>query len=183
MAYPKELERDVELADGTRVHIRPIRQDDESRLIALYDQLSRLTAYQRFFSFMRRLPPNWAHLLAGVDYVRRLALVAARDASPEADLIAVARYEPTADPATAEVAFVVRDDWQNKGLGTMLFHDLLSAASQRGIKQFRAYVLADNPRMLDLIARFGDVRQRTLEQGVVELLFTARPTPQVSIHG
>jgi hypothetical protein len=42
---------------------------------------------------------------------------------------------------------------------------------------FRASVLADNPRMLDMIARFGDIRRRTMEYGVVELLFTARPTP------
>jgi GNAT superfamily N-acetyltransferase len=183
MAYPAELESDVELKDGTRVHVRPIRPDDEIALIALYGRLSRLTAYQRFFSVMRRLPPNWAHFLAGVDYVRRLALVAVRDASPGADLIAVARYEPTGDPASAEVAFVVQDGWQNKGLGTMLFHRLLEAAQQRGIKQFHAYVLADNRRMLDLIARCGDVRQRGVSQGVVELLFTARATPREAAHG
>jgi hypothetical protein len=50
-------------------------------------------------------------------------------------------------------------------------------AEARGITMFRASVLADNPRMLDMIARFGDIRRRTMEYGVVELLFTARPTP------
>lgn len=183
MVYPHELERDVALADGTRVHLRPIRAGDEPRLIALYDRLSRQTAYQQFFTVMRRLPPNWAHFLADVDYVRRLALVATRGASPDGDLIAVARYAPTGEPATAEVAFVVEDGWQNKGLGTVLLRELLKAAGQRGIKQFRAYVLADNSRMIDLITRFGDVQQRTLQQGVVELLFSVRATPRVSGHG
>jgi RimJ/RimL family protein N-acetyltransferase len=175
--YPKELERDVELADGVRVHLRPIRQDDEARLVALHARLSRQTAYQRFFFAMPRLPLNWAHFLANVDYLRRLALVAASDDDPDAELIAVARYEPTADPAIAEIAFVVQDGWQNRGLGTALFRELLTAAAERGIKQFQASVLADNSRMLDLIARFGDIRDRRLQQGVVELLFVRRDAP------
>src|SRR5215510_11672903 len=103
MAYPKELEGDVELRDGARVHIRPIRQDDETRLIGLYDRLSRDTAYQRFFTVMHRLPPDWARYLAAVDYVRRLALVVGGAADPEAEVIAVARYEPSDEPNTAEV--------------------------------------------------------------------------------
>jgi len=177
-AYPKELEGDVELRDGTRVHIRPIRPEDETRLVRLYDRLSRDTAYQRFFTVMHRLPPDWARYLAAVDYVRRLALVVASAADPEAEVIAVARYEPSDEPETAEVAFVVEDRWQGRGLGTVLFERLLASAGQRGVKQFRAYVLADNSRMLTLIARFGDIRERTLQHGVVELLFTARATPR-----
>lgn len=172
--YPAELERDLELGHGTRVHVRPVRPDDAGRLIALYDRLSRHTAYQRFFTVLRRLPPDWAHFLANVDYVRRLAIVAASDASPTTGLVAVARYEATAEPMTAEVAFVVQDGWQGKGLGTILFRLLLDAAQPRGIDRFRAYVLADNHRMLDLIAHFTDIRERSVHQGVVELLFTSR---------
>ena len=74
--YPAELEREVVLRDGVRVRLRPIRGEDESRLIAAYDRLSQYTAYQRFFAVMKRLPPDWAHLLAHVDYHRRLALLA-----------------------------------------------------------------------------------------------------------
>src|SRR5215510_2324229 len=178
MAYPKELEGDVELRDGARVHIRPIRQDDETRLIGLYDRLSRDTAYQRFFTVMHRLPPDWARYLAAVDYVRRLALVVVSAADPEAEVIAVARYEPTDEPETAEVAFVVEDRWQGRGLGRVLFERLLASAGQRGVKQFRAYVLDDNSRMLNLIARFGDIRHRALQHGVVDLLFIARAEPR-----
>lgn len=170
-AYPGELEHEVALADGMRVRIRPIRPDDAPRLEALYDRLSRHTAYQRFFTVMKRLPPDWARLLAAVDYRRRLALVA-EPLAGEPGLIGVARWEPDPEPNTVEIALVVQDDWQNRGLGTILFHDLLAAAAARGVERFRAWVLAENRRMLDLIGRHGRVHSRRTEQGVTELVFT-----------
>ena len=170
--YPTALERVVPLADGTEVRLRPIRPEDAPRLIEFYDRLSRHTAYQRFFTVMKRLPPDWARLLATVDYRRRLALVA--EHGPAAELVAVARYEPTDDPQTAEVAFVVQDSFQGKGLGTKLLQALLEAAQARGIQRFRAYVLADNTRMLDLLNRFTDIRERDIGSGVASLLFEPR---------
>jgi RimJ/RimL family protein N-acetyltransferase len=170
----KRFDRTIALRDATVVHMRPIQADDAPRLVALYDRLSSDTRYQRFFSVMRRLPPDWARFLANVDYNSRLALVVESPADVDT-LIAVARYETTYEPGTAEVAFVVQDGWQDRGLGTILFSELLAAAELNGIRRFRAWVLADNRRMLDLIARFGHVRQRAIEQGVVELSFTARP--------
>ena len=179
--YPTALERAVLLPDGTAVRLRPIRPDDAPRLIEFYDQLSRHTAYQRFFTVMKRLPPDWARLLATVDYRRRLALVA--EHGPAAELVAVARYEPTDDPRVAEVAFVVRDDFQGKGLGTVLLSALLEAARARGIERFRAYVLADNTRMLDLLNRFTDIRERSIEAGVASLLFVPRHDRPAARHG
>jgi GNAT superfamily N-acetyltransferase len=69
---------------------------------------------------------------------------------------------------------VVQDGWQDRGLGTILFGELLAAAAVNGLERFRAWVLADNRRMLDLITRWGEVSRRTIEQGVIELSFTAR---------
>ena len=183
---PAGLARTVTLRDGSRVRIRPIRSADAPRLIALYDRLSRDSAYHRFFSAMRRLPPDWARKLATVDYDRRLALVAERESGDggrdesaargeDGEVIAVARYEPSEWADVAEVAFVVRDDWQGRGLGTIMFLDLLRAAERRGIRRFCAYVLGDNRRMLDMVARFGDVERRALDSGVVEILFRTRP--------
>ena len=172
--YPKEFERDLTLKNGMRVHVRAIRPDDAPRLCELYDRLSRHTLYQRFFTVMKRLPPDWARTFAAVDYRRRFAVVAEHAGEHGPELVGVGRYEPTDDPETAEVAFVVQDGWQDRGLGTILFNDILRAASERGIRRFRAYVLADNRRMLDLITRFGDIKERKTEQGVTELLFTRR---------
>jgi RimJ/RimL family protein N-acetyltransferase len=176
-AYPKELEREITLPDGARLRLRPIRPEDQDRLIAFYDRLSRHTAYQRFFAVMKRLPPDWAHLLANVDYARRLALLAEHGPPGDPELVGVARYEPTDQPDTAEIAFVIQDGWQNRGLGTLMLDALLAAAEARGIRRFRAWVLASNARMIDLLVRFTDVQERVTESGVTELLLTRRPAP------
>lgn len=176
-AYPKELEREITLPDGARLRLRPIRPEDQARLSAFYDRLSRHTAYQRFFTVMRRLPPDWAHLLANVDYERRLALLAEHGPPGAPELIGVARYEPTDRADTAELAFVIQDGWQGRGLGTIMLEALLTAADARGIRRFRAYVLAGNLRMIDLLVRFTDVQERVTESGVTELLLTRRPAP------
>ena len=172
--YPRELERDLALRDGTRVRIRPIRPEDAPRLVAAYDRLSAHSAYQRFFATMRRIPPDWARFLATVDYRERLALIAERPADGEMELLGVARYEPTQDDAP-EVALVILDAWQNRGLGTALFDALLEAARARGIGRLRAWVLADNARMLDLIRRSGEIEQRRRDGPVFELVFASGP--------
>jgi RimJ/RimL family protein N-acetyltransferase len=181
--YPVELEREIALRDGTALRLRPIRPDDAPRLVEYYGQLSAHTAYHRFFTVMKRLPPDWARLLATVDYRRRLALVAERGARDDPELIAVARYEPTDRADTAEVAFVVQDGWQGKGLGTILLRELLDAAAARGIHRFRAFVLADNARMLDLLRRFTDVQEHKLQAGVVEMVFARRGPESHPPHG
>ena len=172
--YPRELERAVVSRDGSDLRIRPIRPDDEPRLVALYGRLSEHTAYQRFFTLMRRLPPSWFHFFANVDYRNRLALVAERDTAAGPELVGVGRYEPTEEEGTAEVALVVQDGWQGRGLGSLLMEDVLSAGQARGIRRFRAYVLADNERMLRLLRTRVQSLERKLEEGVVALTFTPR---------
>lgn len=184
--YPKELERDATLKDGTVVHLRPIRPDDAPRLVALFDRLSQQTAYQRFFSVLKRLPPAYARVFANVDYRQRLAIVAERETPVGPELIGVGRYEPadateiaagivpTVVPREVEVAFVVQDGWQGRGLGSILLDEVLRAAVARGVQRFRAFVLADNHRMLGLLARRTEITGRKLEEGVVSVEFRPR---------
>ncbi len=176
MGEQTSLTKRVRLQDGTTVTLRPIRPEDEPGLIAFHTRLSPDTAFQRFHAPLPQLPANWAHFLANVDYERRMAIVAL-----EGDqLIAVARYEESDAADQAEVAIVVQDRWQERGLGTILMTELLGYAEAQGIHRFRAYVLADNHRMLNLVYRVGHVLKRRTEYGVVSLLFTPRPRTEAA---
>src|SRR6267142_192979 len=169
--YPRDLVRTITLKDGFSARIRPIRPDDEPRLVALYERLSRRTAYQRFFTVMRQLPTDWIHFFANVDYRRRLALVAERETVAGVELVGVGRYEPADGEATAEVAFVLQDGYQGQGLGHVLLDDIVRAGTERGLKRFRAEVLGENHRMLRLLAHRTRILKRSVEQGVVSVLF------------
>src|SRR6266436_2184466 len=170
-AYPGGLERHVALKNGESILIRPIRPDDEPRLVELYNRLSRRTAYQRFFTVMRRLPQDWIHYFANVDYRRRLALVAERETVAGVEVIGVGRYEPSDQEATGEVAFVLEDGYQGQGLGAVLLDAVVQAGTERGLTRFRAYVLAGNQRMLRLLAHHTRIIETKIEQGEVSVLF------------
>jgi GNAT superfamily N-acetyltransferase len=80
----------------------------------------------------------------------------------------------------AEIAIVVQDQWQGKGIGTMLVADLLSYAEAKGIRRFRAHVLTDNRRMLDMLSRLAEVLERHSERGVTSLLMV--PWPRANLQ-
>ena len=168
----------VTLTDGAQVSLRPIRPDDESALAALYERLSPQTSYQRFFTVMRRLPPDWAHILANVDYDRRMAIVAI---GPDGGLIAVARYAYDERAQEAEIAIVIEDRWQGRGLGKLLLGELVGYAEGKGIRRLRAYVLGDNLRMLKLLRRVTIVVDRKLESGVLSLLLAPPGHPEPTV--
>jgi GNAT superfamily N-acetyltransferase len=106
-----------------------------------------------------------------VDHDRNAAIVAA---GPDGGLVGVARYGTLPGADEAEIALVVEDGWQHRGLGTILLSALLEHAERRGITRFLAHVLADNQRMLRLIG-LGRMIERSLDQGVVTVRFTRRP--------
>jgi RimJ/RimL family protein N-acetyltransferase len=169
----RTFDRTVTLPSGRRLRLRPIRADDAPRLLELYDRLSQQSAYQRFFTVMQRLPPDWARLLAAVDHHRRFALVAEEQTDRPPALVGVARYEPLPEPGTVELAVVVQDSWQGQGLGTLLLRELLQAAELNGIRRFRAYVLADNRRMLHVLRRHARVLAQRRDGSVIELTLTS----------
>jgi RimJ/RimL family protein N-acetyltransferase len=179
--YPWALIRTIELLDGAPLRLRPIRPDDEPRLVALFHRLSRRTVYQRFFRAYDRLPEHWYRQFANVDYRTRLALVA-EDESPAGPLLrAVARYEPGDAPGTTEIAMVVEDGWQNRGLGRVMLDALLAAAETRDRRRFTADVLAENQPMLRLLSHLAEIRHRHLDHGVVTIEFERRPVTRGTV--
>jgi acyl-CoA synthetase (NDP forming)/GNAT superfamily N-acetyltransferase len=171
-AYPGRWEADVVVADGGTVHVRPIRPDDGDRLRELHGRLSPETIYLRFFSPIPTLSDAMVERFVNVDYVDRLALVAQLGN----DIISVARYDRLPGTDEAEVAFVVDDAHQGRGLGTLLLEHLAAAAREQGIRQFVADTLPGNNRMLRVFrdAGFGD--ERRLADGVVRVSFYIEPT-------
>ena len=157
------------------LRVRPIRPDDEPRLVALFHRLSPRSVYQRFFAPRTWLPAEWYRAFANVDYQRRFALVAEHDTGEGTELVGVARYEPSDVPDTAEIALVVDDAWQGRGLGRELLDRLIDEAEARGIRRFRADVLGENRPMLALLAHETSIESRRMNNGVIEIEFTRRP--------
>jgi acetyl coenzyme A synthetase (ADP forming)-like protein len=169
--YPATWEGDVVLSDGGTVRVRPIRSDDEARLLGLYERLSDESMYLRFFSPVPA--PTAAHLerLTTVDYDAHMALVAQLGD----DIVAVARYDRTGD-REAEVAFTVQDDQQGRGLGTLLLEHLAVVARSKGITTFVADTLPNNARMLNVFADAGWPAHRAFVDGTVRVRFSIEPT-------
>ena len=147
---PGVWESDVVLADGGTVHLRPLRGDDDDRLLGLYDRLSDESLYLRFFSPVPRPTASQLERLSGVDYDRRFALVAELGDA----IVGVARYDRVGD-ADAEVAFTVQDDQQGRGLGTIMLEHLAVIGRAHGILRFVAETLSQNRRMLGVFRRSG----------------------------
>lgn len=166
---------DVLLSDGATVHIRPISLDDAERIVGLHARLSDRTRYLRYFSPYPRIPPRDLQRFVNVDHRDREALVVSVAGG---DLIAVGRYERLG-PASpeAEVAFVVEDSFQGKGIGPLLLEHLAEAARSAGITRFVAEVLPANRPMIKVLMDAGYHVSRAFDEGVVHLAFPIEPTP------
>jgi GNAT superfamily N-acetyltransferase len=171
--YPSELEFDAISMEQFRFRVRPIRPDDVTALVQFHERLSDRSCYLRYFSLHRHLSPKEAERFTRVDYRDRLALVAEHDGR----INAVGRYDRRPETAEAEVAFVVADECQHHGIGSLLLDELASAARDRGITNFVADTLDENLTMLRVFTHSGFPVTRRCEYGTVSLCFPIAPTP------
>ena len=142
------------LQDGTAVTIRPIVASDRDLLVAGFERLSPESRYRRFFSPLNRLSDSMLRYLTEVDYVDHFAWVAETQVDGERRGIGVARYVRTG-PESAEAAVTVADDFNGRGLGTLLFEALVLQALESGIRCFEGEVLADNGSMRGVLGATG----------------------------
>ena len=157
------------LRSGDRVLIRPIRPSDKSLLLEAFHRLSPESRYRRFLSPVPELGASQLRYLTEVDHDAHEALVALDPKTGTG--VGVARYiRSEADPAIAELAIAVVDEWQGRGLGTELLHQLAARAGEKGVRRFSAFVMEGNRPMLDLIRELGDAEVVDRDQGIVELL-------------
>jgi len=176
--YPSELQDRVSLSNGELLRIRPLRRCDDLPIRELYGHLSAETRYLRFFSPMPLLPDSVLRLITGVDYRRRLALLAELDAPDGVQVVALGSFAAI-DCNTAEVALVVGDAWQRRGIGLALAVRVLLAAEARGFGEFVAHVLHDNVVIRTVLDRVGVVVSTKARHGVSEVRFVRRASPRL----
>lgn len=168
---PRHWEADVLLRDGRTAHIRPIQPEDAELLVEFYSRVSDESKYYRFFSPMPQLSERDVKRFTEVDYVNRVAFIL----TVAGEMIAVGRYD-TIEPGKAEVAFLVEDKHQGRGIGQLLLEHLAQAGRERGIERFVAEVLPDNQAMIHTFKDAGYQVTSVYDEGVMELEFRIDPT-------
>lgn len=169
-AYPDHAERDLVLADGSEVRVRPTRATDVRLLQELFRALSPEDVYTRFFTNLRSLSASMAEHLCNVGYDEEMAFVAVVGDPEDEHAVATSQYY--VDPSTnlADVAYMVHPDWQRRGLASALQELTVAYARLSGVRGFTASVLPQNRAMLAVLERAGTRMRTRVESGVYEIV-------------
>jgi RimJ/RimL family protein N-acetyltransferase len=170
--YPRHWEADVLLRDGQSAHLRPIVPADRQGLVAFYADVSAQSKYFRFFAPMPHLSERDLSRFVEVDHRDRVALVV----TMAERIVAVGRFDRVPEDSHAEVAFLVQDAYQGRGIAQLLLEHLAQAGRERGVTGFVADVLPDNARMIQIFREAGYRVAGGYEEGVLRLEFPIDPT-------
>ncbi len=178
VAYPWSESRRLELESGEEVLLRPLRQTDQEPLQEMLYRLSDETIYRRFLAHKRVHPRRDMEKLVDLDFEQNMALLAVREQGDREEILGMCRYD--VDPATrmADIAFIVDDRWQGKGLGTALMSRMAEIARSRGLRGFTADVLASNKPMIQVFQNSGLEVSTSREQGSVHLKLRFKLAPE-----
>ncbi|MGA2171957.1 MAG: GNAT family N-acetyltransferase [Sedimentisphaerales bacterium] len=154
--YPAELERYDTLRDGTEIFFRPVKPSDEHELSEMLYSLSEKSVQTRYMTHTMTFPHKDVQQLTNINYQQDMAIVGVVPGpSGDEQIVAMAQYFLDPKLQAAEVAFVVHDEWQQKGMGTFLLDYITKIAKQRGVKRFFAKVLPVNKPMLSIFHNSG----------------------------
>ncbi|MBU0479650.1 MAG: GNAT family N-acetyltransferase [Proteobacteria bacterium] len=162
----QEMETTMLLDDGTQVSFRPVHPTDEHSMRDLHYTLSQETVYYRFMTHKTKFSHQQVQNFVYIDHRQDVAIVGTVPEAHGEDIVAVGRYYLDPKSNRAEVAFVIRDDWQNHGIGTFLFKHLVALAKRSGIAGFTAEVLKENRRMQNIFNHCGFRVKSALEEDV-----------------
>ena len=158
----------IKLRDGSRIRIRQGHRSDRELLLRGFQRLSAESRYRRFLTSLPELSGEMVRYLTEIDHHDHEAMIALDERTGEG--IGVARYvRDPRRPDTAEVAVTVVDDWQGRGVGTLLLEVICGRARQEGVKTFTALMLATNQDMMDVFRALGPVRIVDQDTGTVEI--------------
>ena len=167
--YPEGLETYRTTKTGLEIFLRPVKISDEPLLKDFVYSLSDQSIYRRFISRRTDMPHEFLQKFVIIDYTDELAIFAAIKHEEKEEIVGVGRYFIDKSTHTAEAAFVVRDDYQNKGIGTELLRYLTYLAQKQGLLGFTAEVLVENRPMLHVFQEAGFDMQKRISSGLYEL--------------
>lgn len=172
--YPEELETFRTTSQGLELYLRPVKISDEPLLKDFFYALTDKSLYRRFISSRKDMPHERLQEFVIIDYTRELILLAETVQDEKQIIVGLAQYGIDESAHVAEAAVVVRDDWHNKGIGTVLISHLTFLAKKNGLLGFTAEVLRENKNVLRVIEKMNyDVERRDVE-GVYEIRMTFR---------
>jgi GNAT superfamily N-acetyltransferase len=157
---------ELELRDGERVLVRPIRLADGEQLAGMHARLSQDSIYRRYFGFKSALSPAEIQRFTGIAEEWRFALVGVRSTG---QLAGVARYEGQAGRTDAEIALIVDDALHHLGLGKLLLQRLVDVAVMSGMTSLTAVVLPSNMPMLHLLKALDVPSTSARDSGSIEV--------------
>jgi len=170
--YPEHLETHRTTKSDLEVLLRPVKISDEPLLKDFFYSLSDNSLYRRFISMRKDMPHERLQKFVIIDYTEQMVILALISQGEKEVIVGVGQYAIIETKHTAEVGFAVRDDYQNKGIGTELLSYLTYLAKRQGLLGFYAEVLIENRAMLHLFEKMGfDIKKRR-EEGVYELEMT-----------
>ncbi|MFB0521411.1 MAG: GNAT family N-acetyltransferase [Desulfatiglandales bacterium] len=175
--YPEALETPKTTNKGLSILLRPVKITDEPLLKDFFYSLSDQSIYRRFFSIRTDMPHEYLQEFVVVDYTQKMLIVAVVERGTREEIVGLGQYAIVEQTHTADLALVVRDDYQKKGVGRELLSYLTFLARKQGLLGFTAEVLADNKPMLHLFGLFEkmgfDIEEK-MEAGVYELKIVFR---------
>ncbi len=163
------------LRNGRRIEIRALQKDDRAQLMEAAGRASAQSLYRRFFAAKRDFSDSEVAFFVNVDFVNHVALVAVADENGRRSIVGGGRYI-VVRPKTAELAFVVIDEFQGQGIGAVLLRHLIAIARDAGLEQLEAEVLPDNMPMLKVFQNSALPVGTTRGSGVVHVTLRLTPT-------
>jgi acyl-CoA hydrolase/GNAT superfamily N-acetyltransferase len=172
--YPEHLESYRTTRTGFPILMRPVKISDEPWVKDFFYSLSDQSLYRRFISVRKDMPHERLQEFVIIDYTKEMVILATIKDSEIEKVVAIGQYGINGQTHSAEVSLVVRDDYQNKGIGTTLLSYLTYLAKREGLMGFTAEVLVENKPMLHLFEKMGFDIQKQSAQGVYELKMAFR---------
>ncbi|MDD5748991.1 MAG: GNAT family N-acetyltransferase [Actinomycetota bacterium] len=166
--YPEDLETYRTTKNGTEIFLRPVKISDEPELKDFFYSLSDNSLHTRFISYRKDMPHERLQEFAVIDYTKEMIILAVIKDGEKEEIVGLGQYTINEGEHTADVGFVVKDEFQNRGIGTELLSYLTQLAKRQGLHGFTAEVLVENQSMMHVFEKLLDVK-KTVDSGVYYL--------------